>query len=79
MNRDTIEGSWEQFKGRVKTRWGKFTGSHFEMIDGKCVELSGEIQQGYGATREVADQQIENLENRTRPQGVAQERSPLIR
>jgi uncharacterized protein YjbJ (UPF0337 family) len=65
MNRDTVEGSWKQLKGKVKARWGKLTGSHLEVIDGKRVELSGKVQEGYGITKDAAEQQIERLEKRT--------------
>ena len=66
MNRDTIEGGWNQFKGKVKARWGKLTGSHLDVIDGKRVELSGKVQEGYGITKDAAEQQIERIENRAK-------------
>ena len=25
MNKDILEGNWQQFKGKVKEQWGKFT------------------------------------------------------
>ncbi|MFZ0469115.1 MAG: CsbD family protein [Thiogranum sp.] len=65
MNRDTVEGSWKQLKGKVKAQWGKLTGSHLEVIDGKRVELSGKVQEGYGITKDAAQQQVERLEERT--------------
>jgi uncharacterized protein YjbJ (UPF0337 family) len=61
MNRDTIEGSWKQFTGKMKAQWGRLTGHQLEVIDGKAVEVSGNIQEGYGITRDAAEQQIERF------------------
>ena len=65
MNRDTIEGNWKQFAGKVKAQWGKLTGRQLEVIDGKRVEVSGKIQQGYGITRDATEQQIERFKERS--------------
>jgi uncharacterized protein YjbJ (UPF0337 family) len=62
MNRDIVAGNWKQFKGRVKAQWGKLTGGHLDVIDGKRVELSGRIQEGYGVTKDAAEQQIKRFE-----------------
>jgi uncharacterized protein YjbJ (UPF0337 family) len=32
------------------------------VIDGKGVELSGKVQEGYGVTKDVVEQQIERSE-----------------
>ncbi len=45
MNRDTLEGNWKQFTGKVKAQWGKLTGNQLEVMDGKRVEVTGKIQQ----------------------------------
>jgi uncharacterized protein YjbJ (UPF0337 family) len=66
MNQDTVEGRWKQFKGKVKAQWGKLTGSHVEVIEGKSVELSGKVQEGYGVAKDATEQQIEHLERRTK-------------
>jgi uncharacterized protein YjbJ (UPF0337 family) len=65
MNRDTVAGNWKQFKGNMKAQWGKLTGNHIEVIEGKGVELSGEIQEGYGVAKDATEQQIEHLDERT--------------
>jgi uncharacterized protein YjbJ (UPF0337 family) len=62
MNRDIVAGNWKQFKGWVKAQWGKLTGGHLDVIDGKRVELSGRIQEGYGVTKDAAEQQIKRFE-----------------
>ncbi len=64
MNWDIVEGNWKQFKGAVKTQWGKLTDDHLDVIAGKRDALAGRIQEIYGVTREEAEQQIKDFEKR---------------
>ena len=64
MNWDIVEGNWKQFKGKVKTQWGKLTDDHLDVIAGKREALAGRIQEIYGITREEAEQQIKDFEKR---------------
>ena len=64
MNWDIVEGNWKQFKGTVKTQWGKLTDDHLDVIAGKRDALAGRIQEIYGVTREEAEQQIKDFEKR---------------
>jgi uncharacterized protein YjbJ (UPF0337 family) len=66
MNRDIFEGNWKQFKGRIKAQWGKLKGSHVDAIDGKAVEFTGKVQEGYGAIKDAAQQQIESQDEWTK-------------
>lgn len=54
MNRDIVEGNWKQFKGKVKTGWGKLTDDHLGIISGKRMQLAGEMQEAFGAIRSRA-------------------------
>jgi uncharacterized protein YjbJ (UPF0337 family) len=64
MNWDRIEGNWKQFKGKVKERWGKLTDDQLDMIAGKRDQLAGRIQELYGLSRDEADRQITDFEDR---------------
>jgi len=64
MNWDIVEGNWKQFKGKVKTQWGKLTDDHLDVIAGKREALAGRIQEIYGITREETEQQIKDFEKR---------------
>jgi uncharacterized protein YjbJ (UPF0337 family) len=64
MNRDIIEGSWKQLKGKAKVQWGKLTGNHVEEIEGNSVELSGKVQEGVGIVKDATEQKIEDLDKR---------------
>ena len=61
MNRDIIEGKWDQLKGTVKERWGDLTDDELTEIDGKADKLSGKLQEKYGWTREEADKQLDEF------------------
>jgi uncharacterized protein YjbJ (UPF0337 family) len=58
MNWDQIEGKWKQFKGSVRTKWGKLTDDDFDVIAGKRQALSGKLQERYGLAKEEAEKQI---------------------
>ncbi len=62
MNWNIVEGNWKQFKGKVKTQWGKLTDDQIDVIAGKRVELAGKIQEAYGITTDEADKQIKAFE-----------------
>jgi uncharacterized protein YjbJ (UPF0337 family) len=62
MNWDIVEGNWKQFKGKVKTQWGKLTDDHLDVIAGKRTELAGKLQESYGISKDEAEEQIKSFE-----------------
>jgi uncharacterized protein YjbJ (UPF0337 family) len=48
----------------VKEQWGKLTDDHIDQIAGRKDQLSGQIQETYGVTREEAEKQIDEWEKR---------------
>lgn len=58
MNWDQIEGNWEQFKGKVREKWGRLTSDDLDMIKGRQEQLSGKLQERYGIAREEAEREI---------------------
>ncbi len=64
MNWDIVEGNWKQFKGNVKTQWGKLTDDHLDQINGSRDILSGKIQEAYGINKDEAEKQIKDFESR---------------
>lgn len=66
MNWDIVEGNWKQFKGKVKEQWGDLTDDNLDKIAGKREQLSGKIQETYGVSKDEADQQITQFEERNR-------------
>lgn len=60
MNRNQLEGNWEQLKGKVQTQWGKLTNDDLDIIAGKHRELSGKIQERYGKAQEDAEKEVDD-------------------
>ncbi|ADU12682.1 CsbD family protein [Asticcacaulis excentricus] len=58
MNRNRIEGSWEQLKGHVQKAWGKLTNDDLNEIEGDRKLLAGKIQERYGVAQDEAELQI---------------------
>jgi len=54
MNKDQMQGNWEQFKGQIKQQWGKLTDNDLDRIRGNEQEAEGILQERYGHTKEQA-------------------------
>ena len=63
MNKDRIQGSWKQLKGRVKEKWGELTDDDLTRIDGQREHLLGTLQEKYGFAKEEAEKQVEEFES----------------
>ena len=61
MNKDQVEGSWEQVKGKAKRVWGELTDDDFKKADGSADKLFGIIQQKFGDTKEAIKKKIDAL------------------
>jgi uncharacterized protein YjbJ (UPF0337 family) len=61
MNKDMIEGRWNEIKGRIKARWGALTDDQIEEIDGNYETLCGRLQRTYGWTREQTEKHLREL------------------
>ena len=60
MNSDQLKGKWNQIKGEVKQRWGRFTDDEIDKVDGDHDKLVGMIQERYGKTKEEAKREIDS-------------------
>jgi uncharacterized protein YjbJ (UPF0337 family) len=58
MKWDTVEGSWKEFKGRVREQWGRLTNDEVDVIAGRRDKLVGKLQEHYGISREEAERQV---------------------
>ena len=59
MNKDQMEGKWEQWKGSAKEKWGKLTNDDLDVINGRREQLIGKIHERYGVAREEAQRQAD--------------------
>jgi len=60
MDWNRIEGSWKQFGGRVKEKWGKLTDDDLAVINGRRDQLEGKIQERYGIAKDQVRSDIDS-------------------
>ncbi len=60
MNWDQIAGSWKEFKGQAKEKWGDLTNDDLDKIEGKRDQMVGLLQRKYGYAKERAEQEVDN-------------------
>ena len=65
MNKDIIEGKWQEISGAVKQKWGKLTDNDLTEINGSYEKLAGKIQKTYGIARDEAEKQLKEWESDT--------------
>jgi uncharacterized protein YjbJ (UPF0337 family) len=51
MSRDEIAGTWREFKGKVKERWGMLTGNDRMTAAGKREQSAGVLQREFGSAK----------------------------
>jgi uncharacterized protein YjbJ (UPF0337 family) len=64
MNKNTVQGNWEELKGKVRQTWGKLTDDDVERVKGNWQELSGKVQKAYGYSKEKAWEEIESFKTK---------------
>jgi uncharacterized protein YjbJ (UPF0337 family) len=62
MNGDQMKGSWKQFVGKAKEKWGRLTNDDWRVVEGKRDQLVGKIQERYGITRDEAERHLGEFE-----------------
>ncbi len=56
MNKDILEGKWEQIKGAIQSKFGELTEDELMQIKGDAKKLEGYLQEKYGKSREEAQE-----------------------
>lgn len=59
MNRDILEGRWEQLKAEAKGRWAELTDDDIAAVGARKDSLIGRLQERYGLLKEDAESQID--------------------
>jgi uncharacterized protein YjbJ (UPF0337 family) len=60
MDWDRVEGSWKQFTGKVKEKWGKLTDDDLTTINGRRDQLEGKIQERYGYAKDQVRREVDD-------------------
>ena len=61
MDTKTIEKNWAELKGKIKSKWNKFSDEEIESIKGDLNQLAGKVQKTYGIAKDQADHQYEEF------------------
>ena len=48
MDEEQFKGSWQQFKGEVKNKWGRLTDKDLFEVEGDYIKFLGIVQTKYG-------------------------------
>lgn len=62
MNWQQVQGSWKQYKGKMREKWGRLTDDDMDKIAGQRDQLVGKIQKSYGIAKEEAERQVREFE-----------------
>ncbi len=60
MNKDRIEGSFEQGKGKVKEVAGKVTGDSKLETEGKAQQVAGKVQNTIGGIKDAVKEAVDD-------------------
>lgn len=60
MNKDRIEGSFEQAKGKVKEVAGKATGDTKLETEGKAQQVAGKVQNTIGGMKDAVKEAVDD-------------------
>jgi uncharacterized protein YjbJ (UPF0337 family) len=58
MNKDIIQGNWNEIKGKLKQQWGKLTDDEITQLEGSFEKLDGFLQKKYGYQKDQAQKEI---------------------
>lgn len=61
MNTQSIKGSWNELKGKLKQKYADLTDDDLLYVEGKEDELYGRLQQKLGKTKEEVKNEIDTL------------------
>ena len=65
VNQQTLQGNWNEIKGRLRERWGQLTDDDLREFNGEVAQLVGMIQRRTGESREQIEAQLETMMEKT--------------
>ncbi len=60
MNWDVLKGKWDQFAGKMRSKWGKLTDDDWKVVGGKKDTLIGKLQERYGYQKDRAEKEVDD-------------------
>ena len=65
VNQQTLQGNWNEIRGRLRERWGQITEDDLREFNGDVDQLVGLIQRKTGESREQVEAQLASISERT--------------
>jgi len=62
MNKERMEGKFEQLKGKIKQTWDRLTDDEIDLYNGRQQEFFGKLLEKHGVVKEEAEKTIKELE-----------------
>jgi uncharacterized protein YjbJ (UPF0337 family) len=59
INAQTLQGNWNDIKGKLRSRWDSLTEDDLKVFDGNVEQLVAAIQRATGEAREIIEQFFE--------------------
>ena len=60
-NEQTLQGNWNEIKGKLRSKWGQLTGDELQNFNGNVDQLVGTIQRKTGEARSTIEHFLEEL------------------
>jgi uncharacterized protein YjbJ (UPF0337 family) len=61
VNQQTLQGNWNEIKGKIKSKWGQLTNDDLQQAHGSVDQLIGLIQRKTGEARSSVEKFLEDL------------------
>ena len=61
VNTQTLQGNWNEIRGKLKNKWGQLTGDDLQTFNGNVDQLVGLIQRKTGEARGSVETFLEEL------------------
>ena len=64
INQSTLQGNWNEIKGKLRKHWGQLSNDDIQTFDGNVDQLVGMIQRKTGEAREAVEKYLNELTSR---------------
>lgn len=61
MNKDQIEGKFQQMNGEIKKMWGHLTDDDITLLDGQEDSFYGKLKEKCGIAREEGEKRLKEI------------------
>ena len=76
MNKDQFKGSWQQFKGELKKKWGQLTDNDLMEAEGDYDKFLGVVQKRYGDKKEEVSKWADEWYSKREQEKIARKKPP---